>query len=70
MTPCTKRVFGSARAAKEHNHHARFRLHVYWCDECHGYHASNGDKSSHQPKSRDPQIDKLKKQMRRKRVWK
>lgn len=65
---CEKRTYGSAKAAKASNGHARFRLHIYWCAECRGFHVSNADKCGHAPSQRDPHIDKLKKRERR-QVW-
>lgn len=41
---CTKRCFPSARLAKRLHGHARFRVRVYWCDECKAFHVTNQEK--------------------------
>ena len=41
---CGKRRYESKRAARAAHRHARFRLHIYFCESCHGYHVANGEK--------------------------
>ncbi len=44
--PCLKRAYGSAHAARVENRNARFRLHVYQCDDCRKWHVANADKQN------------------------
>jgi hypothetical protein len=43
-TPCGKRSFASASAARRANAKARFRIRAYFCERCHAYHVANQDK--------------------------
>lgn len=43
--PTGKRPFRSAKAAKEANRTAGFRLYTYHCDQCGWLHVSNGEKN-------------------------
>ncbi len=42
--PCGKRLYLSARAAKEANRSASYRLRTYYCDACRGWHVANAEK--------------------------
>lgn len=42
--PCGKRVFASQDQAKRAHQKAHFRIRSYWCDQCHGFHATNAEK--------------------------
>ena len=47
LPPCTKRRFGSPRAARQAHKAASFRVWTYYCEECRAYHVSNAQKDSH-----------------------
>ena len=42
--PCSKKVYVSVREARVCHNNAHWRIRVYWCDECRGYHATNAEK--------------------------
>lgn len=42
---CAKRRFSSEQTAKAAHRRAGYRLRVYRCDECRGYHTTNVDKN-------------------------
>lgn len=41
---CGKRRYESKRAARSANRSARFRLFIYFCELCHGFHVANAEK--------------------------
>lgn len=42
--PCGKKVYSSVKTARWACHKTGSRLRTYWCDECGGYHVTNGEK--------------------------
>lgn len=42
---CAKRRFRGKSEARQANKSAGFRLRVYWCEVCHAFHVTNGEKS-------------------------
>lgn len=44
---CGKRRYRSPAQARRVTQNARFRIKVYRCRSCHGYHVANGDKRSY-----------------------
>lgn len=41
---CGKRVYLSAKAAKEAHRSAAYRLRPYYCERCRGWHVTNSEK--------------------------
>jgi hypothetical protein len=41
---CGKRTYPSEHQAKRAHQRASWRLRVYYCDDCHGYHVTNQEK--------------------------
>lgn len=46
--PCTKRRFRGVKDARLAFQRAGFRVRVYSCDHCGGYHVTNDEKHGHQ----------------------
>ena len=44
LGPCGKRVYRSVQRARQAHARKPFRVRVYWCRQCHGYHVTNNEK--------------------------
>lgn len=45
--PCGKRLYYTVRHARKAHQHASYRIRVYWCQVCWGYHATAPEKKGH-----------------------